>query len=300
MSTVVSWNSVSYTVPATGEENWGGTSKVDGLLISLATNGFNKAGGTFTLAADADFGATAGLKSIYYKSRAATVASAGVIRLGNAETIAWDNIGAGNTTITVNASDQLVLAATVRISSASGPTLAGDGGGFIVTSAGTRLTSAGDPATPDYSFSGDSDTGMYRVGANNIGLAVNGVKIIDVAGGGPTVSVGDLTLKSTVTGVARFLGALTSTTVAAPDPSTATVVLGTNPAGLYLIQDNNTNKAAVFLFYGSSSVKIGGDAVFTHTSNTGASINITNVTGTLTIQNKTASALAIGIVGLQY
>lgn len=108
MSTIVSWNSISYTVPATGEENWGGTTKVDGLLVSLATNGFNKAGGLFTLAADADFGVTAGLKSIYYKSRNAALPTTGVFRLGNTELLAWrDFANSANYTLGFSSGDVL-------------------------------------------------------------------------------------------------------------------------------------------------------------------------------------------------
>lgn len=34
---------------------------------------------------------------------------------------------------------------------------------------------------PQYTFTNDLDCGMYRIGANNIGLAVNGAKVLDVA-----------------------------------------------------------------------------------------------------------------------
>jgi hypothetical protein len=50
-----------------------------------------KAGGTFTLTADVNFGASFGVQSVYYKSLAAAVSTAGVVRLGNTETIGWRN-----------------------------------------------------------------------------------------------------------------------------------------------------------------------------------------------------------------
>src|SRR5690349_10244371 len=38
----------------------------------------------------------------------------------------------------------------------------------------------GSVSLPGYSFDGDLNSGMYRIGADNIGLAVNGTKILDV------------------------------------------------------------------------------------------------------------------------
>ncbi len=137
MATAVTWNGVSYNVPASGERNWSGATGVDGLLISLVNNGFQKTGGTFTLSADADLGASAGLKSIYYKSRG-TVATTGVIRLANAEVISWRNAANdANMSLTVDSSNRLTYAGTVVLSSA---------GVTQVAAGGTALTSytAGD------------------------------------------------------------------------------------------------------------------------------------------------------------
>lgn len=108
MSTVVSWNGQSYTVPSTGELNWGGTLKVDGLLISLAQNSLQKSGGLFTLSADVDFGGTAGLKALYFLTRTASPSSVGVFRFANNEGIGWRNAAnSANLVFKVNASDQL-------------------------------------------------------------------------------------------------------------------------------------------------------------------------------------------------
>jgi hypothetical protein len=136
MSTSVTWNGSSYTVPSTSEENWSGATKVDGLLIALVNHGFQKTGGTFTLSADADFGVTAGLKSVYYKSRG-TVATTGVLRLGNAEVIAWMNAaGNANIPLTVNSSDQLTFNGTVVFSSSGVVPIAAGGTGAITATLG--------------------------------------------------------------------------------------------------------------------------------------------------------------------
>jgi hypothetical protein len=144
MATVVSWNSSSYTVPAAGEENWAGATKVDGLLISLATNGFQKTGGTFTLSADADFGVTAGLKSLYYKSRSSNVATSGIIRFANAETgIGWRNAAnSDNLLLTVDSSNRLTYNG-VPIASSSGIVPPAAGGTGVANNAASTITISG-------------------------------------------------------------------------------------------------------------------------------------------------------------
>lgn len=138
MSTNVSWNGSTYAVPATGEENWGGTTKVDGLLIALATHGLSKSGGNFTLSADVDFGGTAGLKTTYYKSRHATIATAGQVRLANTEAIGFRNAAdSANLLLGPDTSNNLTW---------NGAIVASSSGVVPVASGGTGLTSytAGD------------------------------------------------------------------------------------------------------------------------------------------------------------
>jgi len=144
MATIVSWNGSSFTVPATGEENWGGATKVDGLLISLAQNSLQKTGGTFTLSADVDFGGTAGLKAGYYKSRAATVADAGIIRLAKTETIAWrNNAAGGNNTLSTDTSDNLTYNGAIIASVAGLVPVAAGGTGIASYTAGDTLYASG-------------------------------------------------------------------------------------------------------------------------------------------------------------
>jgi hypothetical protein len=116
MSTIVTFNGSSYTVPATGDSSWG--TNVSNYLIALATGSLQKTGGTFTLTAETDFGATYGLKSAYYKSRGTNPSSTGVIRLANTESISWRN-AANNADIAlkVNASNFLEYAGTAIITS---------------------------------------------------------------------------------------------------------------------------------------------------------------------------------------
>jgi hypothetical protein len=56
------------------------------------------------------------------------------------------------------------------------------------TSAAQYLGGNGTVALPFYSFSADPDSGIYRIGANNVGLAVNAAKVLDIATTGLTVT----------------------------------------------------------------------------------------------------------------
>jgi hypothetical protein len=99
-------NGVSYSFPNTGEELWG--DNVTNWATAVTSGMLQKAGGAFTLTADVDFGASWGLKSAYYKSRAAAPATTGVVRLGSTEVIAWRNAAnSANLPLTTDASDFL-------------------------------------------------------------------------------------------------------------------------------------------------------------------------------------------------
>ena len=106
MSSTITFNGVTYSVPATGDENW--SDSLSAYLIAIASGALQKTGGTFTLTADADFGATYGLKSTYYKSRATNPSSTGIVRLGNDEGIGFRNAAnSANLMLKVNASNVL-------------------------------------------------------------------------------------------------------------------------------------------------------------------------------------------------
>lgn len=61
----------------------------------------------------------------------------------------------------------------------------------------TRIATGGDNTLPGYSFTGDTDSGLYRIGANNLGVAVNATKILDVATTGLSVT-GTLTASGAI------------------------------------------------------------------------------------------------------
>jgi hypothetical protein len=89
MSVSVTVNGIAYTLPSTGETDWG--ANVTSWMQALSAASLQKNGGTFALTADVDFGGSFGLKSLYYKSRTANIATAGQVRLARADTVSWRN-----------------------------------------------------------------------------------------------------------------------------------------------------------------------------------------------------------------
>jgi hypothetical protein len=71
--------------------------------------------------------------------------------------------------------------------------------GTHLAAVGGLYTGTGNATTPAHSFADDQDCGAYRIGANNIGYAVNGAKVLDIGTGGLTV-VGTLSCDTLTVG----------------------------------------------------------------------------------------------------
>jgi hypothetical protein len=89
VSTSVSFNGGTYTLPSTNETGWG--ANVTAFLTAVAGNALAKSGGAFTLTAEVDFGATYGVKAAYFKTKGTNIAAAGAFRLARNETVSWRN-----------------------------------------------------------------------------------------------------------------------------------------------------------------------------------------------------------------
>lgn len=90
MSTTVSFNGTNYSVPAYGDSGWAqGTGNLSSYLIAIPSGCLQTVGGTFTLSANVNFGATYGLIAKYFTTRTANPATSGVVRLAAADTICW-------------------------------------------------------------------------------------------------------------------------------------------------------------------------------------------------------------------
>lgn len=192
MATSVIFNGVTYSVPATGEDAWG--ANVSNYLIAIASGALQKTGGTFTLTAELNFGAGFGIKSLYYGSRTANGATAGILRLAVADLIAWrNNANGANLTLGVNGSDQLVfngvtLSGSVTTMGAFGSSPNANAG---TISSNTLVLQPADGTNPG----GVSTTTQTFAGAKTFTSALT------VAGG---ASGGDLFIPATSTGQGRI------------------------------------------------------------------------------------------------
>lgn len=119
MSVPLTINGVTFSYPQQFDLNWGPTLTN---WSTAVTNGMlQKAGGSFTLTSEVDFGGSFGLKALSYKSRETNIADTGILRLGNDSTgIVWRNfLNNGNLALTVNASNQLTFNGTPIAASSS-------------------------------------------------------------------------------------------------------------------------------------------------------------------------------------
>lgn len=102
----VSFAGSNYNIPSVrGDTPWSGLSD---FVIAAASKAINTGGGSFTLLADLNFGATFGLVSTYFKSRASNAASAGALRLASTDVINWrNNANGANISLSKDTSDVL-------------------------------------------------------------------------------------------------------------------------------------------------------------------------------------------------
>jgi len=109
MATTVNYVGNNYSVPAYNDTGYAqGSGNLSSYLVALATGSLTLSGGSFPLTADANFGGSFGLVSIYYKSRTSNIASAGVVRLANTDAVKWRNAANdGDKSLGVNTSNQL-------------------------------------------------------------------------------------------------------------------------------------------------------------------------------------------------
>ncbi len=86
MATPITFNGSSYNVPAYGDSGWAqGAGNLSAYLIAIAAGTLQTTGGTFTLSAEAYFGATYGLKAAWFKTATATPSTTGVLRLAKTD-----------------------------------------------------------------------------------------------------------------------------------------------------------------------------------------------------------------------
>lgn len=108
MSLALNVNNTIFAYPENRETDWG--TEASAWAAAITTGVLQKVGGSFLLLAEVDFGPSFGLKSLYYKSRTASPATAGVLRLANTDVISFRNAGDNaNLDLSVNSSNNLLF-----------------------------------------------------------------------------------------------------------------------------------------------------------------------------------------------
>jgi hypothetical protein len=115
MATTKTFAGQSFNLPLNREpksSNWG--TETSNFLIAVADYAIPKTGGTYTLSAELNLGATYGPLAGYFKSAASNIASAGVLRLANADTIKWRN-GANSADLALDVSSNMLRWAGIQL-----------------------------------------------------------------------------------------------------------------------------------------------------------------------------------------
>jgi hypothetical protein len=151
-----------------------------------------------------------------------------------------------------------------------------------VTPTGSVHAPNGTVGNPSLSFNNDQDSGLYHIGANNLGLALGGAKVLDVATTGLGVTGA---LSATVSGA----DALTVTRT-----NVGRTALVTNSASYALldITSGGTNQAAYLNFVptgtGAGIIQLGGSDKLaissTNLTMTGATVSATSDSTVLTLR----------------
>jgi microcystin-dependent protein len=127
MSFVLVWNAQNYVIPEPNDVGWG--TNLDDFFRALPAGALQKSGGNFTLTADVDFGASFGLKSSVYKTRAADASTSGLIRLSNSDSIGWrDTSNGADLLLAVNGSNRLTFDGVELAAGGSGTVNSGTAG----------------------------------------------------------------------------------------------------------------------------------------------------------------------------
>lgn len=181
MSTPISFNGVSYTVPAYNDTGYAqGPGNLSSYLIAIASGTLQQSGGTFSLTADVNFGLNFGLIAKYLTSESSGTATAGMLRLAHNDIVAWRNAaGNGNLNLTTNGSDQLTFNGAVvqtgtgfvtSITGTANQVIASASTGAVTLSTPQNIGTASDVTFRTLTLSGNVTTGLV-LGGTNVGIS---------------------------------------------------------------------------------------------------------------------------------
>ncbi|MBI5035573.1 MAG: hypothetical protein HZB51_34205 [Chloroflexi bacterium] len=146
----------------------------------------------------------------------------------------------------------------------------------ISTAVGFDTTGNGSVSAPAYTFASDPNTGIYRVGADNLGITAGGTKVLDCTAAGCTT-----TGTHTVTGAS----ALVTTTVGSGGVGTLTVHAAATFTDTAAFNGATDFNAAMNVDANGDfdSISVAGNADLTTVNNSGGDVTINDnvvVTGT--------------------
>lgn len=102
---------------------------------------------------------------------------------------------------------------------------------IAVVAPASNQAADGTAALPAFAFNADPDTGLYRIGSDNIGIAAAGAKVVDIATSGVSVS-GSITASSSIAAVGD---------ITASRPGGATGYLNLTATGSHYLGYDGTN-----------------------------------------------------------
>lgn len=136
---------------------------------------------------------------------------------------------------------------------------------------------------PYYSFANDTDSGIYLIGANNIGIGVNGAKVVDIS----TAGVG-ITGTLLVSGAATFSSTLDVTGLITQGGSTPV------PIGATVEYDGLTAPAGWLFKYGQAVSRTTFSSLFGKLT---ATATATRSNGSTSLSSVDTDFSALGVVG---
>jgi hypothetical protein len=150
-----------------------------------------------------------------------------------------------------------------------------------ITPTGSVHAAAGSVGNPSLAFDADQDTGLFRIGANNLGVAAGGAKVLDVA----TTGLG-VTGTLSVSGVATLgAGAILNTPASGTLTNATGLPISTGVSGL------GANVAAFLATPSSANLA----AALTDETGTGANVFATSPTLTTPISATLTSPASIDL-----
>lgn len=115
-----------------------------------------------------------------------------------------------------------------------------------------ELASSGTAAEPAITWDGDIDTGLYRIGANNIGITANGAKVVDIATTGVTVT-GNVIATGSILGLNPVVNVTADGAITIPAGNTSYMITKAGVAAMTIANPTATTHDGLRLTFMATS-----------------------------------------------